>query len=109
MLYTILDQLKCSVWGSETCGVWARKKEQEGMEIGLSQSNYINSLPFHPPNFPFQQPHTKERPPVSFTWRRQPLSALLSPSPYKPPSPQGGRCSQAFTEAANQGPPGRAW
>ena len=79
------------------------------METGLSQSNYINCLPFHPPNFPFQQPYTKERSLVSLTWWRKPLSALLSPSPYKPSSPQGGRCPQAPTEGASQGPPARAW
>lgn len=108
MLCSIPDQLKFSVWGSETCGIVGQRGSKRNRDWSLSEY-YINCLPFHPPIFSFQQPHTKERSLVSFTWWRQPLSALLSPSPYKPSSPQGGRCSQAVAEGASHGPPARAW
>lgn len=108
MLCCIPDQLKCSVWVSEIYVLWAKQQEKERIKNGLSQRNFINCLSSHSPIFSFQQPHTKEGSLVSFTRRRQPLSALLSPSPHKPSSPQGGRSSQALTEGASQGAPARA-
>lgn len=103
MLCCIPDQLKCSVWVSETHGV----RERENQEWSFSEQFYKLPL-LYPPVFPFQQPHTKEGSLVSFTRWRQPLSAVLSPSPHKPSSPQGGRRSQALTEGASQRAPARA-